>query len=84
MRRAIGDLTLIVATLLAISALAADPEITERRNAGEGCCRNWREDPAISGASRHGGADGAIHGGFLPVYRGGCWHWWYDQWVWVC
>jgi hypothetical protein len=24
------------------------------------------------------------HGGFLPVYRGGCWHWWYDQWSRVC
>lgn len=24
------------------------------------------------------------HGGFLPVYRGGCWHWWYNQWSRVC
>lgn len=66
--------------LSAFSAFAADPDWRERRPSEEGCCRNWREDPALSGAPRPGG----IHGGFLPVYRGGCWRWWYDQWVWVC
>ncbi len=74
----------IMSTLLAVSALAADLENADRRKGGEGCCRNWREDPALSGASRHGETDALIHGGFLPVYRGGCWRWFYDQWVWVC
>ena len=80
MRQARGGGALILAILFAISAFAADQEKSGRRDSGYGCCRNWQEDPALSGASR----PGVIHGGFLPVFRGGCWRWWYDQWVWVC
>ena len=80
MRRAIRELAVVGALLLAPPAQAADLEIMDGRNPEDGCCRNWREDPALSDAPR----PGVIHGGFLPVYRGGCWRWWYDQWVWVC
>jgi hypothetical protein len=80
MRGAVQEITVVVAMLLATSALAADPGYIEGQNIEDGCCRNWQEDPALSDAPRHG----VIHGGFLPVYRGGCWRWWYDQWVWVC
>lgn len=81
MRRRICDLTLATAMLFASPVSAADLEIRQGRNPEDGCCSAWREDPALSGASR---SDGVLHGGFLPVVRKGCWRWWYDQWVWVC
>ena len=80
MRRAIRELAVVGALLLAPPTQAVDLDMMEGRNPEDGCCRNWREDPALSDAPR----PGVIHGGFLPVYRGGCWRWWYDQWVWVC
>ncbi len=81
MRRKLYNLMLTAAMLFASSVSAADLEVMRGRNPEDGCCRAWREDPALSGASR---SSGVIHGGYLPVHRGGCWHWWYDQWVWVC